>query len=174
MSKMTKQTAAQVVNVLDQAGNELERLKVAGFLDAGVVDKMLLDIDTSADRIQLAAFGPEAFEAYKSKMAKVLKQDPDEPYMKTFDNPQKPLKTDPDEPYMHKAPAGFQPGTGGDTFDSDDTSQVTDRKEYAVRDLSEYADPTKKQPSWKGAPAGKSTKQGSDRRASGGTKSWAP
>lgn len=177
MSKMTKDTAKKVLTALDSAANELQRLKVAGFLDAATVDGMLLDLDTSADRIQLAAFGPESFEAYKAKVAKVFKQDPDEPYMKTFENPQKPIKTESDEPYMKKAPAGFQPGTGGDTFDSDDTMQVTDRKEYTVRDESEYSDGTKKQPSWKGGPAGKSTKQGSaapaPRRASS-EKTWAP
>ena len=53
------------------------------------------------------------------------------------------------------------------TYDQDNTHSMTERDEYNVRDVSEWSDGTKQQPSWERGPAGKSTKQGS-------SKTWAP
>ncbi len=160
-----KKIAAKVLDTLDSTGNEIEKLASSGFLDPRVSAELLHNIDVSADRLQLAAFGPGAFEAYKAKLAKVIKQDSDEPYMKTFDNVNDPLKTDADEPYMHKTEPSFN-SKSIPTFDQDASSTVSERNEYDVRDLSEYADKTTKQPSWPGGSSGKSTKQGSARSAS--------
>jgi hypothetical protein len=172
MPQIDKKIAAQVLDTLDSTGNEMERLAKAGLIDPKVAAELIRNIDVSADRIQIAAFGEGGLEAYKAKIAKVIKQDSDEPYMKTFENVQKPLKTDSDEPYMHDAPASFN-AKAIPTFDDDISSSVSDRNEYDVRDLSEWTDKTKKQPSWPGGSSGKSTKQGSERRASG-PKTWAP
>ena len=92
--------------------------------------------------------------------------------MNTFDNPNKVIQSDKDEPYMHSIGPSFN-AKGIGTYDVDRTSTVSERDEYAVRDLNEYAGGTKKQPSWAKGPAGKSTKQGSTvpRQAS---KTWAP
>ena len=169
---MDKKVARQVLDSLDRSANTIEQLKVANFISPESADELIRNIDSSADRIQVAAYGKDSFDAYRANVAKVIKSEPDEPYMKTFENPQKPIKVEPDEPYMKKAPKGFQPGTGGDTFDSDDTSQVSERDEYEVRDLSEWADKTQKQPSWPSGSKGKSTKIGANRRPST-EKSWA-
>ncbi len=172
MTQLNKKVASQVLASLDSTGNEIEGLAKAGLIDPKIAAELLHNIDTTADRIQVAAYGAESLEAYKGKVAKVIKQDSDEPYMKTFENPQKPLQTDSDEPYMHTAPGGFN-SKPVPTFDSDDTSQVSERDEYDVRDLSEHANKTTKQPSWPGGSSGKSTKQGSSRQASAPRgKSW--
>jgi len=167
---INKKIAAQVLDTLDNTGNVLEGLAKSGHLDPKVASELIHHIDTSADRIQIAAFGEKGFEAYKAKVAKVIKQDSDEPYMKTFDNVNAPEKVEADEPYMHKTEPSFN-SKSIPTFDQDASSTVSDRNEYDVRDLSEWTDKTKKQPSWPGGSSGKSTKQGSERRAS---KTWAP
>lgn len=165
-----KKIAAKVLDTLDSTGNMVESLLKAGHLDPRVASELIRNIDSSADRIQTAAFGGESLEAYKAKVAKVIKRDPDEKFMETFQNPQKPLKTDADEPYMHKTEPSFN-SKSIPTFDDDISSSVTDRNEYDVRDLSEHADKTTKQPSWPGGSSGKSTKQGAARQASG-PKTW--
>jgi hypothetical protein len=175
MPQIDKKIAAQVLDTLDSTGNEVERLMKAGFLDPKVAGELIHHIDSSADRIQVAAFGPNGLEAYKAKMAKVakvIKQDSDEPYMKTFENVNAPEKVEADEPYMHKTEPSFN-SKSIPTFDQDASATVSERNEYDVRDLSEWTDKTTKQPSWPGGSSGKSTKQGSERRASA-PKTWAP
>jgi len=167
-----KKIAAQVLDTLDATGNEIAALAASGFLSPEVTGELLHNIDSSADRLQLAAFGPEAFAAYKAKIAKVIKQDSDEPYMKTFDNVNAPEKVEADEPYMHKTEPSFN-SKSIPTFDQDNSAAVSERSEYDVRDLSEYADKTTKQPSWPGGSSGKSTKQGATRQASApARKTW--
>jgi len=163
---MDKQVASTVLKALESVADRVQA--VAGSRDLSpelteIAVKAFRDIDAVSDRIEIAAFGEDSFNR---RRAKVIKRDSDEPYMETFENPQKPLKTDADEPYMHKSGKPFN-GKDMPTYDDDISSSVTDRDEYNVRDLSEWSDPTKKQPSWKGGPAGKSTKQGS-------VKNWAP
>ena len=114
---------------------------------------MIQDIDSFADKFQVAVFGPESLKRHQ---AKVLKSDPDEPYMKTFDNTVEPHQTDSDEGFMHRVDQSFN-ADAIDTFDADRSSTVSDRKEYDVRGLSEWADATKPQPSWHGGRGGKST-----------------
>lgn len=172
MPQINKKIAAQVLDTLDSTGNEVERLMKAGFLDPKVAGELIHHIDSSADRIQTAAFGPNGLEAYKAKIAKVIKQDSDEPYMKTFENVNAPEKVEADEPYMHKTEPSFN-SKSIPTFDQDNSATVSERNEYDVRDLSEWTDKTTKQPSWPGGSSGKSTKQGSERRASA-PKTWAP
>jgi len=157
---MNKQLANQILTNLDETANLIEKLAKGGKLDPKVAAELTQNIDSFSDRFQVAAFGDKSLSTWKSKVGKVLQRDPDEQYMETFQNPQKPIQTDPDEPYMHRTEKSFNCDSIP-TYDSDDTSQVTDRKEHTVRDLSEHADPTKQQPSWSGGPAGKSTRQGS-------------
>jgi hypothetical protein len=169
---MNKRIAHQILQSLDKTASEIEKLSQAKLIDPKVAAEIISNIDTSADRIQIAAYGQAAFDAYQAKIAKVVKRDSDEPYMETFQNPIKPIKVDADEPYMHKAPGGFNSKDIG-TFDVDPTTTVSDRDEYDVRDVSEFADGTKKQPTWPGGSSGKSTKQGAARSAST-AKTWAP
>jgi hypothetical protein len=161
---MDKRIAGEILSRLDSTAKMVEDLRTAGKVDPKEADELLHNIDGFADRFEIAVGGREAFEA---RQAKVIKRDSDEPWMDTFENPQKPIQVEPDEPYMHETGKSFNCDSIP-TYDSDDTSQVTDRKEYAVRDLSEHADGTKQQPSWTSGPAGKSTKQGSTK-----PKTWA-
>ncbi len=154
---MDKKTVNQVLSTLDDTATRLENLKVAGKIDPKAADVLIKQIDTYADRFQVAHFGPESFKRFQ---AKVIKKDSDEKFMDTFDNPNKVIQSDSDEPYMHKAPPSFN-SKGIDTYDQDNTSAVSERKEYDIRDVSELSNGTKKQPSWPGGSAGKSTKQGS-------------
>lgn len=164
---MQKRIANLVLSKLDHIAGELQALKDKGGVDPAAADSIISNIDSFADKFEVAAFGKENLE---KRMAKVLQQDSDEPYMKTFENPNKVLQSDADEPYMHKSPASFN-SKGIDNYDQDRTVTVTDRDEYQVRDLSEHADSTKRQPSWSHGPAGKSTRQGS--QAEKPEKQWA-
>lgn len=159
---MDKKLANRVLSTLDKTAKDLESLVEEKKIDPKVASQMIKNIDTFADRFEVAAFGEKNLVTRK---AKVLQRDPDEKFMETFDNPQKPIKTDPDEPYMHDTGPTWS-GKGMKTYDSDDTSQVIDRKEYNVRDVSEWADGTKKQPTWESGPAGKSTHQGAKKPVS--------
>jgi hypothetical protein len=150
-----KKVANKVLSTLDNTAQRLEGLKTAGKIDPRIADGLVREIDAYADRFQVAAFGEESLRRFQSK---VLKKDGDEKYMDTFENPNKVIQSDSDEPYMHKAPPSFN-SKGVDTYDQDNTTTVSDRKEYDVRDLSEMSTQSK-QPSWPGGSAGKSTKQG--------------
>jgi hypothetical protein len=157
-----KQTANQVLSGLDRTATRLEGLVKAGKIDPKLAASLITEIDAFADKFQVAAFGPAKFKAFQAKVAKVIKRDSDEGFMDTFENPNKVIQSYADEPYMHKTPASFN-ADAIDNYDADRTSTVTDRKEHNVRDISEHADGTKKQPSWAKGPAGKSTRQGSTR-----------
>jgi hypothetical protein len=159
-----KQDANKILSSLDRTADRLDGLAKAGKIDPKIAATLTHEIDKFADKFQVAAFGPDKFRAFQ---AKVIKRDSDEPYMETFENPNKVIQSDADEPYMHKTPASFN-ADAIDNYDQDQTSNVTDRKEYNVRDLNEHADGTKKQPSWTKGPAGKSTRQGTAR-----PKTWA-
>jgi hypothetical protein len=156
-----KHVANKVLTTLDTAAGRIASLAEGGKIDTATAVR---DIDTFADRFQIAAFGEESLRRHQ---AKVLKRDADETFMDTFDNPNKVIQSDADETFMHKSGPSFN-SKAIDTFDQDMSSAVSDRDEYAVRDLSEHADGTKRQPSWSRGPAGKSTRQGSTK-----PKTWA-
>ncbi len=164
-----KEVANRVLTNLDLAAAKIEDLAKDNKIEPHVAAEIIGEIDAFADRFQVAAFGEKAF---KSHQAKVLKQDADEPYMKTFENPNKVISGDSDEPYMHKTEKGFN-SDARPNFDADMTMQVTDRKEPTVRDVSEWADAPKKQPSQTGGFGGKSTRQGAEKPASKPAKTWA-
>lgn len=154
-----KKIANKVLSSLDEAANKLDELAKAGKMDPRLAASLTKEIDSFADKFEVATYGAKNLEARRAKLAKVIQKDKDEPYMDTFENTVKPLKTDPDEEFMHKTGPSFN-AKGQDTFDADRSSTVSERDEYAVRDLSEWTESTKKQPSWARGPAGKSTKQG--------------
>jgi hypothetical protein len=156
---MDKRIANQILTNLDGTADLVEKLVKDKHLHPKLGAELTRNLDAFADRFQIAAFGKESLEAWKAKVARVDQRDPDEPYMETFQNPQKPIEVEADEPYMHKTEKSFNCDSIP-TYDSDDTSQVTDRKEYDIRDVSELSDGTKPQPSWTGGRGGKSTKQG--------------
>jgi len=166
---MPKKAVDQVLSILDKTATQLESLIKAGKVERQAAAQIIHNLDSFADRLQIAAYGKDNLKSYISK---VIKRDSDESYMDTFDNVNKVIKSDPDEPYMHKTDPSFN-SKGIDNYDQDRSSAVSDRDEYQVRDLSEHADATKRQPSWPRGPAGKSTHQGSAQRPSS-EKQWAP
>lgn len=156
---MKKQIVSVILSKLDATSNAIENLAKEGKIERKAADQLIKNLDSFADKFEVAAFGKKNLE---SRMAKVIQQDSDEPYMKTFENVNEVLQSDSDEPYMHKSPPSFN-SKGVDNYDQDSSSAVSDRDEYQVRDLSEHANATKPQPSWPRGSAGKSTRQGTDK-----------
>jgi hypothetical protein len=158
-----KKIANKVLTTLDNTCKQLETLAQSGKIDKRLAASIVRDIDTFADKFEVAVYGQENLQkrASQVRQAKVLQMDADEKYMGTFENPIKPITTDADEPYMHKAEHGYNSTKDMETYDADISSSVHDRDEYTVRDLNEFSPGTKKQPSWEGGPAGKSTAIGS-------------
>ena len=164
---MEKRLANRILTNLEHTATEIEKLAQGGKIDARLASELVTKIDGFSDQLEIATFGEESFQG---RQAKVLQCDKDEKhYMDTFNGPNKVISGDKDEPYMHTTPAGFNSKAIGN-FDVDRTTTVSDRDEYQVRDLNEYAGGTKKQPSWNGGPAGKSTHQGAEKPE----KTWAP
>jgi hypothetical protein len=175
-----KQIVNRVLATLDNTAEQVKALADAGKIDPRLAASICHDIDTFADRFEIATFGKENLmkRAAMLRQAKVMQRDSDEKYMETFQNPIKTITTDADEPYMHKAEPGYNSTKGIDTYDKDISSSVIERDEYNVRDLNEFSPGNKKQPSWERGPAGKSTAIGSSpskpapRQAA--AKGWAP
>lgn len=153
---INQQVASQILANVDAVATSIENLAKAKKIDARIAADLIHDLDLFSDRFEVKAYGAKNLSARK---AALLQSDRDEPYMKTFENPNKVHESDADEEFMHSTGPSFN-GKKLETFD-DPTSQVSNRDEYAVRDLSPLSDSTKKQPSWSKGPAGKSTKQGS-------------
>lgn len=146
-----KEVANKILSNLDRSAERIEKLANDGHVDPRLASSLVQQLDAFADRFEVAAYGEKNLIA---RQAKVLKHDADEPYMKTFENPNKVLESDPDEEYMHKVGPGAY-GGGIDTFDQDQSNNVEERVEPAgIRDLSEYSD-FKRQPTQKAAPKGK-------------------
>ena len=165
-----KQIANRVLANLDETANKIDSLAKSGKIDPRLAASLTRDIDAFSDKFHVAAFGSDSLKRHALKVAKVIQKDSDEGYMDTFNNPNKVIQSDADETFMHRTEKSFN-ADAIDNYDQDRTTTVTDRKEYAVRDLSGYSNPTKKQPSWSNGPAGKSTHQGS---RSASSKTWAP
>jgi hypothetical protein len=159
---MNKGLANKILTNLDETANLIDKLAKDGKVNPKVASELTRNIDSFADRFQVAAFGKGSLENWRAKLARVDQMDSDEIYMKTYENPQKVLGEGTPQPYLHESGKSFNCDSIP-TYDSDDTSQVTDRKEYDVRDLNEYAGGTKPQPSWTGGRGGKSTRQGAKR-----------
>jgi len=154
---MDKRVASHVLSTLENIASNIEALVEEKKLPkTEVTASIIKNIDSFSDKLEAEVFGEESF---RKRQAKVIEQDSDESYMKTFENPQKVIEGESDEPYMHHTGPTFH-GKGVPTYDSDDTSQVTERDEYTVREESEWSSGTKKQPSWSKGPAGKSTAWG--------------
>ena len=149
-----KKIANRVLTNLDHTASRIEALAKQGKIEPRTASALVREIDTFADKFQVAAYGLDKFRALQ---AHVLQRDSDEKFMDTFENPNKLISGDSDEGFMKE-------------FDVDVTNAVNDRDEHTVRDISDLSDPTKKQPSWSRGPAGKSTRQGTTTPA----KRWAP
>lgn len=169
---MDRKTAKQVLSRVDNAATLIQNLANKGEVNKRLASRIVHNLDSFADRFEAKVFGVASL---KARQAKVIERDADEPWMDTFQNVQQPHMTNEDEPYMHAVGPSFN-SKGQQTYDSDDSSIVSDRDEYNVRDLSDWSEPTKRQPSWSKGSAGNSTRQGSRKptgRRTAKAKTWA-
>ena len=143
-----KQIANKVLSNLDVAASKIERLAKAGKIEPRLASQLIHDVDSFADRFEVAAYGRDSLNR---RQAKVLKKDADEAYMSAFDNVNDIIKQDADEGYMKEsgASAGWE---SIKNFDQDRSSTVSDRQEYAVVGQSPMSNggKTVAQPSWHG------------------------
>jgi hypothetical protein len=105
----TKLSAEQIKTVntilahLDVAAGEIQANHEALGISFDTAKEIVNNLDKTADELEVRAYGQDSLERRQVKLlkeAKVLQRDADEPYMATFENPQKPVQTDADEPYM--------------------------------------------------------------------------
>lgn len=143
-----KQVANKVLSNLDLAASKIENLAKSGKIEPRLATQLIRDVDSFADKFEVAAFGRDSFAR---RQAKVLEHDADEHYMKTFDNPNKIIEQDPDEAYM-KSSGPSARWDAIDNFPQDRTTTVSDRQEYSVVDQSPLSNGgrTERQPSWTG------------------------
>jgi len=146
-----KEVANKILTNLDRSAERIEKLASEGHIEARLASTLVRELDAFADKFEVAAYGEKNLAA---RMAKVIQHDKDEPYMQTFENPNKVVQADADEPYMHNVGPGVR-SDKIDTFDQDQSANVSDRPEPSgIRDLSEYVS-WKRQPSQHVAPKGK-------------------
>lgn len=97
MPKFAAQDANQLLSSLDKSAGLLQANYEKLGMSFEEARAMVHDLDRTADEIEIATFGKESFTR---RQAEVIRREPDEPYMKTFDvNPQ-PVQIEADEPYM--------------------------------------------------------------------------
>lgn len=125
-TKFTKEAAEKVLTHLDSIASEIIAKYACMGLDAGDAKTLVNDLDRVADLVEVSAFGPESFERRRqevvAKKAKVIQQDSDESYMRTFDAPSSVHQQDADEGYMS-------------AFKDDDTAGVSSGKSTTGRPL---------------------------------------
>lgn len=101
--KLEKDQANQTLSRLDRLAGHIQTNAQKWGMPFEVAKAIVNDLDKTADEIEVASFGARSFEARQVnvlKSAKVIQQDSDESYMKTFNAPMAPHQTDGDEPYM--------------------------------------------------------------------------
>ncbi len=134
---MDKNFVNKVLTALDRTAEKIT--KIASMSNPEVSNTLMgvvNELDSYADKFQVAAYGKESFRAHQ---AKVICRNSDEPYMDTFENPNKLIESGTSGEYMKE-------------FDTDNSSAVTNRDEHHIRDLSEFSGGTKKQPTWARGP----------------------
>jgi len=131
-----KSVANKVLSNLDSAASRIESLVNEGKIGARVASTLVRDLDSFADRFEVAAFGKENLSR---RISTLMKGDKDEEhYMKSFDNVNAPLKVQADESYMHESGDSAR-WDSIPTFDQDNSSAVMNRPEYAVVDQSKWS-----------------------------------
>jgi len=102
-TKLTKKEASEILYRLDKMAEQIQTRYASMGLDTTTAKSMVNDLDKVADIVERGAFGDDSFVSRRIevlKQAKVLQQEPDEPYMGTFANPMQSHQTDADEKYM--------------------------------------------------------------------------
>ncbi len=112
LPKFAAQEAEQTLFTLDRLAKIIQVNAQRWGIPDKAAQQMVLDLDTVADKVEMASFGPEKMAARQAKLvaanvaaetakkAQVIQRESDEGYMNTFANPQKPIQTESDEPYM--------------------------------------------------------------------------
>ena len=158
-----KNIANKVLSNLDTAASRIESLVKQGKMNSRLASALVRDLDGFADKFEASAFGSDSLNRRK---ATLISGDADEKhYMSTFDNTVKPLVVNPERPYYHESGESARWDSIG-TYDTDRSSTVSKRPEYAVVGQSEFSNggKTVAQPSWSG-PAKK--------HKASGSKNWA-
>ncbi len=97
MPKFATDEANTILSRLDKAAGTIQANYEKWGMDFDVARELVQDLDKTADEVELAAFGKESFQR---RQAEVIRREPDEPYMTTFDVNPKPIQIEADEPYM--------------------------------------------------------------------------
>jgi hypothetical protein len=97
MPKFAAQDANTLLSRLDKAAGTIQANYDKWGMDFETAKALVQDLDKTADEIEIAAFGKESFTR---RQAEVIRREPDEPYMKTFEVNPSPVQIEADEPYM--------------------------------------------------------------------------
>jgi len=103
LSAEQKKQANELLGRLDTVVKNIQANYAKWGMAKEAAKPLVNHLDKIADELETFAFGKESLQRRQIEMlkaAKVIQQDSDEPYMKTFANPMKPIQTDADEPYM--------------------------------------------------------------------------
>jgi hypothetical protein len=122
----TQITAAnEALSRLDTLAATIQKRYASWGMSATEAKAAVNSLDSVADTLEKLAFGEESLQARQIevlKQAKVIQQDSDESYMKTFNAPTGPKQTDGDEPFMQ-------------AYADDDTAGVSGGKSTVGRPL---------------------------------------
>jgi hypothetical protein len=125
LSAEQAKTASELLGRLDKIALEIQANHANWGMTLAEARPLVNGLDKLADDLEARFFGAASLQRRQVevlKTAKVIQQDSDESYMKTFNNPTAPIQTDADEPYMS-------------AYADDDTSAVNNGKSETGRAL---------------------------------------
>ena len=97
MPKFAAADANAILTRLDKAAGNIQENYEKWGMDFEAAKTLAQELDKTADEIEIAAFGKESF---LRRQAEVIRREPDEPYMETFQVNPSPIQIEADEPYM--------------------------------------------------------------------------
>jgi len=97
MPKFAAQDANNILTRLDKIAGTIQANYDKWGMDFETARALVQDLDKTADEVEVAAFGKESFQR---RQAEVIRREPDEPYMETFQVNPSPVQIEADEPYM--------------------------------------------------------------------------
>lgn len=95
--------ASELLGRVDKIAQEIQANHASWGMSLDEARPLVNSLDKLADDLEARFFGAASLQRRQIetlKQAKVIQQDSDEPYMKTFNSPMAPHQTDADEPYM--------------------------------------------------------------------------
>ena len=101
LSKDQVKEASEILGRMDKLATDIQKNHESWGMSFEDAKTAVNHIDRAADTFEAATFGEGSLQTRQQVvLAKVVKAEPDEPYMATFNNPHQPHQTDADEPYM--------------------------------------------------------------------------